>query len=166
MICDKYAHLQQHLGHVFIYYKKADHVWQAALCATMKKYNISHDLVCSMKSIYNNKTIAFFHNLYIGEWFNTSVRVSQRCLLFPMLFNYILERIMTDELDGHVGTVIIECRQLTNLRFADEIDWLAWVDYKQHQGMEISGEKTKLMRLEGSGGIKKQNETTAWRTCK
>ena len=32
---------------------------------------------------------------------------------------------MTDALEGHEGTVSIEGRTLTNLRFADDIDGLA-----------------------------------------
>ena len=42
-----------------------------------------------------------------------------------MLFNVFLERIMTDALDGNVGTVSMEGRQLTNLKFADDINGLA-----------------------------------------
>ena len=45
-----------------------------------------------------------------------------------MLFNVLLERIMTDALDGHVGTVNIVERKLTNLRFADDIDGIAGSD--------------------------------------
>ena len=43
--------------------KKAfDRVWHVALWATMKKYNMSHGLVCSIKSIYSNATSEVFHN--------------------------------------------------------------------------------------------------------
>ena len=35
---------------------------------------------------------------------------------------HILERIMTDALEDHEGIVIIGCRTITNLRFADDID--------------------------------------------
>ena len=36
-----------------------------------------------------------------------------------------LERITTDALEGHEGTVSIGGRTITNLRFADDIDGLA-----------------------------------------
>ena len=43
IICEKYTQHQQDLYHVFIYFKKAfDRFWHAALWATMKKQNISH----------------------------------------------------------------------------------------------------------------------------
>ena len=46
ILCEKYLQHQQDLSHVFIYFKKAfDRVWHAALWATMKKYNISTNLI-------------------------------------------------------------------------------------------------------------------------
>ena len=46
ILCEKYVQLQQDLYHVFIDFKKAsDSVWHAALWATMKKYNISTNLI-------------------------------------------------------------------------------------------------------------------------
>ena len=61
----------------------------------------------------------------MGGWFRRTVGVRQECLLSPTLFNIFLERIMTDALEGHEGTVSIEGRTITNLRFADDIDGLA-----------------------------------------
>ena len=46
ILCEKYFQHQQDLYHVFIDFKKAfDRVLQAALWATMKKYNISTNLI-------------------------------------------------------------------------------------------------------------------------
>ena len=46
ILCEKYLRHQQDLYHVFIEFKKAFHrVWYAALWATMKKYNISNNLI-------------------------------------------------------------------------------------------------------------------------
>ena len=46
ILCEKYFQHQQNLYHVFIGFKKAfDRVWHAALWATMKKYNISTNLI-------------------------------------------------------------------------------------------------------------------------
>ena len=47
------------------------------------------------------------------------------CLLSPTLFDIFLERIMTDALDDHKGTVGSKGRRSTNLRFAGDIDGLA-----------------------------------------
>ena len=58
---------------------------------------------------------------YVGDWFRTTVGVRQGCILSPTLFNVFLERIMTDALEDHQGTVSIG-GIITNLRFADDDD--------------------------------------------
>ena len=51
ILCEKYPQHKQDLYHVFIDFKKAfDRVWHAALWATMKKYNISTDLIRIIKN--------------------------------------------------------------------------------------------------------------------
>ena len=55
----------------------------------------------------------------------TTVGVRQGCLLSTTLFNIFLERIMTDALEDHEGTVSIGGRTVTNLHFAEDIDGLA-----------------------------------------
>ena len=64
---------------------------------------------------------------------------------------------MTDALEDHEGTVRIEGRTITNLRFADDIDGSAGEEEELAHlverldltsiayGMEVSAEKTKLM---------------------
>ena len=61
----------------------------------------------------------------MGEWIRTTVGVRQECLLSPTLSNIFLERIMSGALEGHDGKVSIGDRNITNLRFADDIDILA-----------------------------------------
>ena len=127
----------------------------------MKKYNISTNLIQVIKNLYNKATSAVLFNSSIGDWFRTTVGVPQGCLLSPTLFNIVLERIMTDALEDHEGTVSIGGRTITNLLFADDIDGLAGeeeelanlVDCLDRastsleimESMEISTEKTKLM---------------------
>ena len=99
----------------------------------------------------------------IGEWFRTTVVVRQGCLLSPTLFNIFLERIMSDAQEEHVGKVSIGGRNITNLRFADEIDALAEEEQElealveslhktfTRYKMKISAEKTKLMTNSANG---------------
>ena len=67
--CEKYLQHQQDLYHVFIDFKKAfDRVWHAALWATMKKYNISKNLIQVIKNLYNKATSAILFNGSIGAF--------------------------------------------------------------------------------------------------
>ena len=52
-------------------------------------------------NMLDNATSAVFHNLSIGEWFKTRLTTT------PHTVQCILDRIMTDALDGHFGTVSI-----------------------------------------------------------
>ena len=88
----------------------------------MKKYNISTNLIKVLKNLNNKATNDSSSPARIGDWFRTTVGVRQGCLLSPTLFNIFLERIMTDALEDHEGTVSIGGRTITNLHFADDID--------------------------------------------
>ena len=129
----------------------------------MKKHNISTNCIQVIKNLYNKATSAVLFNGSIGDWFRTTVGVRQRYLLSPALFNICLERIMTDALEYHKGTVSIGGRTIANLLFADDIDGFAGDEEELANlverlekaftayGMEISAEKTKLMTNNTSG---------------
>ena len=129
----------------------------------MKKYNISTNLIKVIKNLYNKATSAVLFNSSVEDWFRTTVGVRQECLLSPTPFNIFLERIMTDALEDHAGTVSTGGKTITNLRFADNIDGLAGEEEELANlverldkastayGMEISAEKTKLMTNNTSG---------------
>ena len=97
---------------------------EAALWATMKNY-ISTILIQVIKNLYNKVTSAVLFNSSIGDWFRTTVGVRKGCLLSPALFNIFLERITTDALEDHEGTVSNGGRTITNLRFVYDMDGLA-----------------------------------------
>ena len=164
VLMEKYQEHQQDLYHVFIDFKKAfDRVWHAALWTTMHKYNIGVNLITIIRNLYDKATSAVLFNGNAGDWFRTTVGVRQGCLLSPTLFNIFLEKIMTDALENHEGTVSIGGRTITNLRFADDIDGLAGKEEELADlvetldrtstgyGMEISGEKTKTMTNKAEG---------------
>ena len=90
--------------------------------ATIKKYNISANVIRVIKHLYDKATNAVLFNGSIGDWFRTTVGVRQGCLLSSTLFNIFLEKIKTDALEDHQGTVSIRGRTITDLRFAEDID--------------------------------------------
>ena len=74
ILCKKYLQHQQDLYNVFIDFKKtSDKVWHAALWATMKKYNISTNLIQVMRNLCERATSAVLFNSSIGNWFRTTV---------------------------------------------------------------------------------------------
>ena len=91
----------------------------------MKKYNISTSLIQVIKNLYDKATSAVLFNSSIGDWFRTTVGVRLGYLLSPTLFKIFQERIMTDALEDHEGTVSVRGKTITYLSFADDIDGLA-----------------------------------------
>ena len=123
----------------------------------MKKYNISANLTWAIKNLYDKATSAVLFKGSREDWFRTTVLFRQGCLLSPTLFNIFLERIITDALEDHEGTVSIGGRTITGRRFADDIDGLAGEEEELPKlveqldkastayGTEISADETKLM---------------------
>ncbi|KAK2162299.1 hypothetical protein NP493_1527g00015 [Ridgeia piscesae] len=116
-----------------------------------------------IQNLYDKATSAVYLNNNTGDWFRTTVGVRQGCVLSSTLFNIFLERIMTDALNEHEGIVSIGGRNITNLRFADDINGLAGreedlADLVERLdktstafGMQINAEKTKLMTNNTNG---------------
>ena len=127
------------------------------------KYNISANLNCIIEQLYAKSRSAVMMNGSIGEWFRTTVGVRQGCPLSPNPFNIFLERIMSDALEEHDGKVSIGGRNITNLRFVDDIDALAEEELELEVlvenldkicirfKMEIRAEKIKLMTNSANG---------------
>ena len=87
----------------------------------MKKYNISANLIRVIKHIYDKAINAVLFSGSIEDWFRTKIGVPQGCLLSHTFFNIFLERIMTDALNDHEGTVRIGGRTITNSREEEEL---------------------------------------------
>ena len=62
------------------------------------------------------------------EWFSITVGVKAKMFSVTTLFHIFFERIMSDAQAEHDGRVSIGGRNVTNLRFADDIDALAEKD--------------------------------------
>ena len=123
----------------------------------MKIFNINLKLIDYILNLYSKAEGAVYFDGKVGEWFPTTNGVRQACLLSPTLFNIMLEQIMNDALDTHIGTENIVGRIITNLRFADDIDGLAggtseligligkmYFTSRAH-GMEINATITQIM---------------------
>ena len=116
-----------------------------------------------MQNLSDKATSADCFNGSTGGWLRAAVGVRQGFLLSSTLFNILLERIMADALEDHKSTVSIGGRTISNLRFADDIDFLAGCELELANlverldetstayDMQISAEKTKLMTINTNG---------------
>ena len=64
----------------------------------LRSFNIEGGLVQAIQALYENSSSAVLLNSQLGEFFKSTVRVRQGCLLSPILFNLFLEKIMQDSL--------------------------------------------------------------------
>ena len=81
----------------------------------MRQYHIGDNLISIIEQLYKEAISAVINNGRLGEWFYTSTGVRQGWLLSPTLFSIFLEGLMTDALDGYVGTISIGGMVITNL---------------------------------------------------
>ena len=129
----------------------------------MRKYNINASIIRAIENLYDKAQSAVLFIGSTGDWFRTTVGVRQGCLLSPTLFNIFLERIMSEALDDHEGSVSIGGRLITSFRFADDI--VVNAEEEEEAGvlvdrldrtttrykMEIGPDKTKLITNNPNG---------------
>ena len=155
---EKHLKNRKDVYHNFIVFKKAlDRVWHEGLCQSMRNFGITNEIIEIIESLYSNSTSAVLINNVTGNFFDTIVGVRQGCLLYLVLFNIFLEQIMINSLHENTSTISIGGRNISNLRFADDIDLIAGSNTElqvltnrlsetsKAHGMEISHEKSKTM---------------------
>ena len=93
----------------------------------------------------------------LGEFFKTAVGVRQGCLLSPILFNLLWDKIMQEPLHDHHTSISIGGRPVRNRRFAEDIALVGGssselqdltnilVDRAMAYGMEVSTKKSKIV---------------------
>ena len=86
---------------------------------------VNSNITLMITSLYHNSTNAIMFNSIQGQMFKTSVGVRQGCLLSPVLFNLFFEDIMAGIQDEHISIISIGGLNLSNLRFANNIDLIS-----------------------------------------
>ena len=123
----------------------------------MCNFGITNEIIEIIESVYANSTSAVLINNVTGNIVDITIGVRQGCLLSPVLFNIFLEQIMINTLHQHTSTISIGGRNISNLRFADDIDLIAGsntelqvltnrlAETSKAHSMEISHENSKKM---------------------
>ncbi len=87
----------------------------AGLWQVLRSFNIEKGLVQAIQALYENSSSAVLLKSQLGEFFKTTVGVSQGCLLSPILFNLFLEKIMQEKLHDHHKSISTGGRPVCNL---------------------------------------------------
>ena len=158
---------------LFIDYTKAfDSVYHDVLWRTMNEFGVPHHLVWLIKNLYDKATgvvrVADQHT----EGFSFQKGVRQGCLISPLLFNTVGERILREveeRLTERPGKVI-GGRSIWNLRYADDTTMVARSrdecelmgeslrSVSSDFGLQINRSKTSAMTVHGEGEMEIEGE--------
>jgi hypothetical protein len=138
--------------------------------------NISHEQLwlAMIEMGYPAHIINLLNTLYCKQWAKVKVAgvlsrefrikkgVRQGCVISPHLFNIMAEVAMREVMEGWDGGIQIGGRKITNLRYADDIVFLAGSEKElqdivsrlervgEKRGLRINLNKTKVMALNGA----------------
>ena len=127
-----------------------------SLCGPSTSAVLHEGLVTLLESLLGPSTSAVLQKGEVGQSFRTLVGVRQGRLLSPLLLKLYLENIMQEAIHNVNGTVSINGREISNLRFAGDIDLITGTEEELQElttlerrarayGMEISAEKSKII---------------------
>ena len=92
----------------------------------LKEMGIPDHLTCLLRNLYAGKeaTVKIGHGT--TDWLQIGKGVPQGCILSPCLFNLYAEYIMRNAgLDEAQAGIKIACRNINNLRYADDTSLMA-----------------------------------------
>ena len=110
----------------------------------MDNFGISQEIIEIIKSLYYNSSSVVLINNITGSFSNTNVGVIHDYLLSPVLFNIFIEQIMLNTLHEHTSTISICGINISNLRFADDIDLIAGSNRELQEQTHRLVESSKL----------------------
>lgn len=143
----------------FIDFKQAyDSIHRPSMWHIMKELGIPAKLIALVKACYNNTKCAVRCGGKAGEQFDVSNGLKQGCVLSPLLFNLMIEKIIRS-CDNRSAGVTVNGENLNKLAYADDIALMSedlqgvkvlTRDLKEQStklGLEINQDKTKIMTL-------------------
>ena len=157
-LSEKYIDNNIEVYNNFTDYKKAlDRVWHDGLWTALEKHGINTNIISCLKNLQENTENAVRVDANLSYFFKCSVGLRQGCVLSPILSNEFLEELVSRATDQFDGGIFIQGKQLSNLRFANDIALLTpsvsslkdlatrLNKTSKKLGMEISAEKSKLL---------------------
>ena len=174
MILEEYVEKQQEIHINFIDFKKAfDSLHRDSLWHILECYGIPACIVVIIEDMYANNQCAVRTDDGLSEWFDIQTGVKQGCILSPLLFGIAIDFVMRKCTNGKTGIPWLNGTHLEDLDFADDIALMSTsteaMQRKTDQlasmagrvGLQISFDKTKVMKSPGSNGDRVQLEGKA-----
>ena len=118
---------QKNIYFCFIDYAKAfDCVDHNKLQKILQEIGIPEHLICLPRNLYAGQEATVRTEHGTTDWFQIGKGVHQGCILSPCLFNLYVEYIMWNVgLDEAQARIKIDGRNISNLRYADDITLMA-----------------------------------------
>jgi len=127
LIAEKYQGYDKDMYICYVDFQKAfDSVWRRGLWQTMRHLGYDRKVIRLLESLYRSTKSAVRVGTKgeVSNWFETLVGVLQGCVLSPLLFNIMLEVVMALA-DVDEAGILVSGARISNLRFADDIAFLA-----------------------------------------
>jgi len=155
------------------YSKAFDTVHHEAIWSAMSEFGVPNHLTWLLKGLYDHATGVVRVEDEHTEEFRFEKGVRQGCLVSPLLFNMIGEKIMREveeRLEERSGK-IVGGRSIWNIRYADDTTMVSrsreecsrmgevLKDVSKTVGLEINKSKTQVMSVHGTGEVKIDNES-------
>ena len=156
---EKHWEYNKEFWQLFIDFKQAyDSIHRESLWNIMTEMGIPNKLINLVKVCYRNSKSCVQVGRSRTEAFEVNTGLRQGCLLSPMLFNMVLEKVKRSTQDMYRG-VDIGIANIQMLAFADDVDvteqniehldniYHSFCEASARLGLQINVEKTKLMKM-------------------
>ncbi len=113
-------------GHSWILEKACDKIHREGLWTVLRLYGLGGRLLKGVKSFYENSTACVRVRNSVSDWFSVLVRLRQRCVMSPWLFNLYMDDVVREVharlLGRGLSLVNADGREwnLSQLLFADD----------------------------------------------
>ena len=143
---EKAREFQKNIYFCFIDYVKAfDCVDHNQLWKILQEMGIPDHLTCLLQNLYAGQEATVRTGHGTTDWFQIDQGVHQGCILSPCLFNLYAEYIMRNAVDEAQAGIKIARRNISNLRYADDITHMAESEVElKSLLMKVKGRVKKL----------------------
>ena len=168
-INEKYWEFNKYALHLFIDYKQAyDSIHRPSMWNILKEMGIPSKLIRLTKTCYTNTKCSVRYGGKTTSSFTIRNGLKQGCILSPMLFNIVMEKVARTVTERQLGAQFRDL-SINCLAYADDVDVITediedteniiteFKEKAEKVGLTINEEKTKLMEMTRNPQLQVQN---------